>query len=213
MRNPALLLSLFLITASAQGAVTKLVIVPPSSVTLAGSSNVNKWRCVGKTLSGTFELPAERTAIVAEAESMERNGGSGMIDKELSRRSRFELQIPIGTLSCGNPIMDSDLRRTLRTEQFPKIGFRFDELLGALSYDAESQTWCAQIAGRITLAGAARSSVIVLRGTRSGTRIRLRATFPARMTEFGLKPPTALFGAIKANDALAVSFDLLLEMR
>jgi hypothetical protein len=32
------------------------------------------------------------------------------------------------------------------------------------------------------------------------------------MTDFGVTPPTALFGAIRARDGLTVSFDLTLEM-
>ena len=44
-------------------------------------------------------------------------------------------------------------------------------------------------------------------------RFRLRARLPLRMTDFGVTPPTALFGMVKAKDDLVVTFDLYLQGR
>jgi hypothetical protein len=33
------------------------------------------------------------------------------------------------------------------------------------------------------------------------------------MTDFGVTPPTALFGAVRARNSLTVHFDLVLEIR
>jgi hypothetical protein len=47
----------------------------------------------------------------------------------------------------------------------------------------------------------------------SPTRFRIRAELPLKMTDFGVTPPTALFGAVRAHDALEVRFDLTLEVQ
>lgn len=215
MRAASLCLSLvvaFTAMATAAAGSTSLRIVSPSSVTLTGSSNVNKWRCVGRTLSGDFQLPAAQEEVRREAEKLERSGGKLAIDQEVSSRSRLELVIPIQQLDCRNPIMESDLRRTLKAKKFPNIEFAFDHLTDPLVYDCASNAYHARIAGTISLAGASRQLIVLLHGSRFEDRIRLRATIPTSMTAFGLQPPTALFGKIRANDALTVSFDLLLEM-
>ena len=46
----------------------------------------------------------------------------------------------------------------------------------------------------------------------SRTTFRVRAELPLRMTDFGIKPPSALFGAIRAKNSLTVRFDLTLNV-
>lgn len=43
--------------------------------------------------------------------------------------------------------------------------------------------------------------------TASGV-VRATGTVPFRMTDFGIKPPTAFFGLLKARDDVTVRFDL-----
>ena len=43
-------------------------------------------------------------------------------------------------------------------------------------------------------------------------RFRLRGGLPLRMTDFGIQPPVALFGLIRARDELWVSVDLNVEL-
>ena len=38
-------------------------------------------------------------------------------------------------------------------------------------------------------------------------RFRIRAEMPVRMTDFGITPPTALFGIVKARNELTVRFE------
>jgi hypothetical protein len=42
---------------------------------------------------------------------------------------------------------------------------------------------------------------------------RVAGEMPVRMTQFGVVPPHAMFGMIRAADRLTVRFDLFLEVR
>jgi hypothetical protein len=62
------------------------------------------------------------------------------------------------------------------------------------------------------LAGSSREvEVLVIAERLTRDRFRIRAELPLRMTDFGIQPPTALFGMVKAKDELLVRFDLTLK--
>jgi hypothetical protein len=175
---------------------TRLVAANPSRLVLEGSSNVAAWRCSGTTLEGGMEVAASLSEI----------GDIG----EWIASPTFRLRIPVTTLRCGNGRMERDMYRALRSQSHPSIDFRFVHLAGTVREGANG-TYHAKIAGVVSLAGATRNVVVDVEAKRiAPDRIRLRAKLPLRMTDFCITPPTALFGAIKANDDLVVHFDLVL---
>jgi polyisoprenoid-binding protein YceI len=126
---------------------------------------------------------------------------------------RFDIEIPIGTLRCsGGKPMERDLQSALKAANFPAIRFHFRELRGAVSHDIDSNTYRARVGGEISIAGAARPLELTATAQRlSRDRFRVRADIPLRMTDFGIAPPRALFGMVRAADDLNVQFDLILE--
>lgn len=192
-----LLLSLLLLTApfAFAGPTTRLVAGSESRLVLEGSSNLAAWRCSGTTLDGQMEVAAP----LASAEDV------------MQAVSEFTLRVPIATLRCGNRQMERDMNRALRADAYPSIEFAFTDLVGAVQRNA-SGTFAARIQGVLSLAGTRRTITLDVDVERlSGGRYLLRARMPLRMTDFRITPPTALFGMIKANDALTVHFDLMLE--
>ncbi len=124
----------------------------------------------------------------------------------------FQMRVPVNTLRCGNGRMERDMYRALRSEAYPAIEFRFQELIGGVNHDIDAGRYHAKIAGVLSLAGQSRRiAVDVVPQRVDRQRFRLRATLPLRMTDFRITPPTALFGAVKAKDELMVQFDLLLQ--
>ena len=70
-----------------------------------------------------------------------------------------------------------------------------------------------RVEGEITLAGTSRPVTIDVTATQlAPNRFRLRGGLPLRMTDFGIQPPVALFGLIRARDELWVSVDLNVEL-
>jgi polyisoprenoid-binding protein YceI len=175
---------------------TRFVSGTPSRLVLEGTSNVAAWRCSGTTLDGQMEVAAPLDRIDALMNGVE----------------EFTLRVPIATLRCGNKQMERDMNRALRSASYPAIEFEFAELVGAVRREGSAGCWKVRIHGVLALAGASRDVTIDVEAERiAGDRIILRARMPLRMTDFRITPPTALFGMIKAGDALTVQFDLVLQ--
>lgn len=183
-----------------------------SRLTLQGSSNVKDWRCSGTTLDGRMEVAAPLAQINNIIDRIE-DGDVARLDPRAASfpQPRFDLEVPVTSLRCGNRQMERDMYRALRSEANPVIEFRFDGLVGGVEHDIDAKNYRATVAGELSLAGTSRKvrvPVVAERVTRD--RFRLRARLALRMTDFGVTPPTALFGMVKARDDLVVTFDLYL---
>ena len=109
--------------------------------------------------------------------------------------------------------MESDMREALKADRHPQVAFTFRQLRGGVQHDLDSGLYHATIAGDLTLAGVTRTIDLQISAQRvSRTTFRVRAELPLRMTDFGIKPPSALFGAIRAKNSLTVRFDLTLNV-
>ncbi|MEO6259246.1 MAG: YceI family protein [Thermoanaerobaculia bacterium] len=194
---------------------THLAVGPRSALYLNGTSNVAAWRCTGRTVQGVMTVAAPISKINEVIDRVE----DGNIAAWMSNPSaghfpqpELALTIPINTLRCtGGRPMERDMNRALKAEQFPTIAFRFDGLRSGVNHDLDRREYRATVAGQLSLAGVERSisfETAVQRTSR--TQFRMTAEMPVRMSEFGIAPPTALFGMIKSADALSVRFDLVL---
>lgn len=83
---------------------------------------------------------------------------------------------------------------------------------GGIEHDIDTKTYEATIEGELSLAGTTRAIELRVEAQRvSRDLFRLRAVLPVKMTDFGIAPPKALFGMIRAANELDVQFNLLLQ--
>lgn len=206
-----LLLSILL--AGTAAASTRLVPVAPSRLVLHGSSNVAPWRCSGTALEGAMEVAVPLQQINTIIDRIE-DGDVARLDpaKASFPPPAFRLTIPVSTLRCGNRQMERDMAEALRADAHPSIEFRFRGLASGVTHDIDAGSYRATILGVLSLAGARREVAVEVEARRlAPNRFRLTARLPLRMTDFGIIPPTALFGMVKAKNDLAVDFDLILQ--
>jgi hypothetical protein len=212
------ILIVMLIFGSAQAAEpARFAAGASSEVVLEGSSNVTGWRCRGTSMDARMLVEASADHINAVIDRIE-DGNIGVWKSEPSRGRfpvpEFHLRVPVTSFRCGNRIMEGDMRRALKAGDHPRVEFIFRGLRGGLQHDLDSGLYHATIAGDLSLAGQTRAISVTVSAQRiSSTSFRIRAVLPLQMTDYGVTPPTALFGAIRASDRLTVSFDLTLEMK
>ena len=194
---------------------TSLFAAPASQLVLEGSSNVAPWRCKGTTLEGRMDVAAPLSRINHLIDRIEDGNIVPLIANPAAAKfpqPAFRLSVPVSGLRCGNAKMERDMYRSLKASDFPSIEFRFTGLVGGINHDIDGGKYHAKIAGVLSLAGASKNIRLDVEAERiNANRFRLKARLPLRMTDFRITPPTALFGAIKARDELAVRFDLVLQ--
>lgn len=194
---------------------TSLFAAPASQLVLEGSSNVAPWRCKGTSFDARMDVAAPLSRINHIIDRIEDGNIVPLTANPSSARfpqPAFRLRVPVSSLRCGNAKMERDMSRALRADEHPSIEFRFTELVGGVNHDIDGGTYHAKIAGVLSFAGVARNIHLDVDAQRiAPNRFRLRARLPLKMTDFRITPPTALFGAIRASDDLAVKFDLILQ--
>jgi hypothetical protein len=207
-----LLLSLTFASAAPAAGATRLVVLPTSQVWLDGRTNVSSWQCAGKGLAGELAVTAPRPELERQLLAWQRQapGTQLQLSTDGDWGSRMELQVPIGALGCGNRLMERDLQLALDAAAHPEIRYRLRHVREA-RYSPAGKVAAYQLVvdGELTLAGRTRPITLQVTAHRlSESRFRLRGGVAVRMTDFGVDPPEALMGMIRARDELWVSVDL-----
>ena len=173
-------------SASAQMALPEnLVLSSTSKVWFDGTSNVKSFSCAAKKLD--LDISGDADATPAK------------IVKSAS------LSIPVSQLDCKNGKMNEHMRNALKAEKNPNITWKLS------SYRVDGTA--VVMNGTLTIAG--KENPIELKGTGAATNgtITLKGTKVLKMTEFGVKPPSLMFGTMKVGDPVTVSFDLVLNQQ
>jgi len=170
-------------------AQTALTVQPESRVILHGRSNVNSWSCATSTFQTRFDVDSG-----ARVEGLEPR----------SKFVRLTVTLPVRSLDCGKRRMNEDMFRALKADSFPEIRYVLT------SYEADEQLPTADSVsvnsvGELTVAGRTRRVEIQVNGTRNDAGgLRGNGGVKLLMTDFGIKPPTAFFGAIRTKNSLEV---------
>jgi polyisoprenoid-binding protein YceI len=138
----------------------------------------------------------------------------GAVERHDHALPRFRLAMPVLSLRCGNRLMDKDVYRSLRASEHPAIVFELASLPGAVKHEVVGDSYRTAVNGDITVGGTRRRITFDVEGWRLGhDAFYLRARVPMRMTDFGVRPPTALFGLIRARDEIKAYFELRVRAR
>ena len=113
--------------------------------------------------------------------------------------------VRVADMRTGIGLRDHHMRNAMEADSFPLIRF---ELLGVTPGAARGDTVEVSCRGRLTLHGqtrdvAAPGSVVIGAGT-----VEFTATFPVDMTQYGIKPPTRFFGAVKVQPVVNLTAHL-----
>lgn len=206
MQNLPLML-LALAASVPHGEATAFRLEPPSHVMLAGSSNLRRWRCRTDSLDVQLDVDASLERINEAIDAFARDRATPAALPPV----RFVLRVPIGRFACGNALIERDMARALNAAQHPFIEFRLTGTEGPVTYEEAGGRHTGMVIGELSIAGVRRRAAIPLQAWRvDSDTFYFRAVVPLRMSDFSVKPPTALFGLIRARDEVTVYFDMRL---
>jgi len=182
-----------LATATAGQETARVAVAPESKLWIEGTSNLHGWTCKAEQLDAAIELDAAVAAQVSVAPP-----------KALKR---VEVKVPVRSLKCGHGAMDDNLYKALNADASPNISYimaTFEPAPGEAK-----DTFTLKTVGTLTIAGKENKLTMDVVATRLGDgTVKATGMVPVKMTDFGIKPPTAIFGRLKTGDEVKVNFEL-----
>jgi hypothetical protein len=165
------------------------VVSQNSSLSVNGSTNVNKFSCVIPSYDQTDTLTLNKSKM----------------DKGVVLSG--SLGLAISSFDCHNSAMTKQLQKTLEEKQFPVLHIRFLSLnkLPELASKPESITGLVEI----ELAGVSKRFEVNYQISQDDQKvIHLLGSRDINFSDFNLIPPRKLGGMIKTKDQLSVNFRL-----
>jgi polyisoprenoid-binding protein YceI len=165
-----------------------LTFVRGGTITIAGTSNVHGWTCTTNQFTGSANgAPAV-------------GGMTGL--------SALTVTVPVAQIDCDNGTMNSKLREALRASAAPNIRF----VLGNATVSTpRNNRFTVTTSGQLTIAGQTRPVQFTAQGQAlANNRYRFTGSVPVTMSQFGIRPPTAMMGTMRVGDRVTVSYDVTL---
>ena len=163
-----------------------------SKLSINGKSNVNDFRCKSEhelqqdSLDFTYHFTADTINV-----------------------DGVSLFLEVSQFDCGKKAINRDFRSTLKYKEYPFIQITLNELVLEDSADLVPNT--AKVT--ISIAGVERKYDVPLHAFSSmEDRVIVGGSKTLYMTDFGLTPPSPLFGLVQVSDELDIVFDLVIRL-
>jgi polyisoprenoid-binding protein YceI len=156
------------------------------TIIIHGTSNLRDWQDTVEKVTG------EMVAKLNE---------DGSVDLNI-----IHIKMEVGSIKSDmGAVMDSKTFEALRGKTHPDIIFVLDapKKLTQVSPGENGLS----VDGNLTLAGITRPVIMQVRSFTLGEgKLEFEGLQQIKMTDYGVKPPTALFGILKANPAITITF-------
>jgi polyisoprenoid-binding protein YceI len=168
--------------------------VNTARVTIAGTSNVHDY--TASTSQAKVTRVQIGTATPGEMfwEEAQKPGGL----------AAFDITIPAETLKSTKDGLDKNMYKALKTKEHPEITFHLSRLEGAAD--------ALQATGTLRVAGVEREISFPVKTTRKGSMLGVSGVANVLMTDYGIAPPKAMMGMVKADPKIKVTFELVLAV-
>lgn len=158
-----------------------------SRLSLEGTSTLHSYesRATRLELSLTTEKPLPEAVAAGQA-------------------ARMTVRVPVAGLKSPHSGLDKNLRKALKAGEFPDIVF----VLSDYRVEGAAGAEAVVARGELSVAGAARPVELNARLSWKRDSAVVDGKQPLLMSEFGVKPPSMMLGAIKTDDKIVVKYHL-----
>lgn len=175
----------------AQPTATPLTITS-ATVSLAGTSNVHDYTASTSDVRLTRVVLGQSVPGAVSWDEVQ--SSAGLVG--------FDVTIAAATLTCPRDGVDKNMHKALKVEQHPAITFSLKRLDGAPG--------AVTATGLLRIAGVEREVTLPLTTTPKGDTLAVTGGIDVLMPDYGIKPPTAMLGVVRASPKVRVTFDLVL---
>ena len=173
------------LTFSVAQAQTYKTVSKISGVKIEGTSSIHAWESTSNQVNGELVLTETK------------NG------KQIHS---LIFRVPVKSIKSGKGLMDSKTYDAFDNNKNPLITF---QLTDVSQFKMTGKDVDAMLTGTLNMAGFTnkiniKSSGVIL----SDGSMQFKGSVPLKMSDFKMKPPTAMMGALKTGDAVTVKFDV-----
>ena len=170
---------------------------PSSRLWLEGTATIGDFTCSTARMEGMAVL---QEIHVEKYDSL----------YSVSVHNEVRVSMCVRSFDCGNHAMNEDMYEAMKSDSFPTIEFELiDATLASDTGSADSVRDINTI-GKLTIAGITKTVPMSIAIKQSSPeRFTITGSKALSMTDFGITPPTALWGIIKTKDRLTVNFQLI----
>ncbi|HEX6086686.1 MAG TPA: YceI family protein [Thermoanaerobaculia bacterium] len=134
---------------------------------------------------------------------------SARISGTIDAPAKAVVVIPVASLKSEHAKMDKLMAEALKAKEHPEIRY---EMTSATPAQPGGDAFVMKTQGKLTIAGVTRDVAFDVQGSRNPDgKYTLVGQAPIRMTQYGIKPPTAMMGTIKTGDDVKVTFRWVVE--
>lgn len=156
-----------------------------------GTSNVRDWDADVNTVNATFVLSmfdlSDLTSLTAD------------------HFKTMELSIPVEDIESDSGRLTRNLQDYLEVDDHPLITFKMNGI-ESVSVDGDSAKITAN--GVINAAGVDHETTMNVTATVNNGKVTFSGIQELLMTDFGIDPPTAMLGSIRARDEISIIYSL-----
>ena len=180
--------------AAAGAQAARPLAIDTARVTITGTSNIHAYTASTTTVRVTRAVLGTGVAGAAFWDALVKPGAL----------EAFDVAIPAAQLTSPKEGLDKNMHKALKVQEHADITFR----LTALEPGANAGTLKAR--GLLRIAGVERDVVLDLTTERHEGTLRVKGKLNLLMTDYGIKPPTAMLGMLKTDPKVTVTFETVL---
>ncbi|HVZ87854.1 MAG TPA: YceI family protein [Polyangia bacterium] len=185
------------------GRALSLVVAPGASLELDGDSSLHRYSAKAHGIEAGIGVDTDHVPTAAQASDLEDLVRGHFI-------KTFHLFVPVDKLSSGDKGLDTNMRKALKGDRYKQIRFQMDSY-DVLGSPAGTMPLTVTLHGRLSLAGVERKIDVTAAGVRVREGLAISGSKDLLMTDYQIKPPTMMLGAIKTKDLITVKFSATLE--
>jgi polyisoprenoid-binding protein YceI len=162
-----------------------------------GDSTLHKFRLDAKELQ--IEVGTPEATAGQKVDELAAAGGIKTLD----------VRVAVRGLTSGESGLDDNMRSALKADRNHEIRFQMDSYQSSPGADASHLSLKLKV--RLLIAGVETPIELDAAAAREGAALHVTGAKQLLMTDYGVKPPTFMLGAMSCKDAVSIHFDLRLE--
>ncbi len=156
-----------------------------SEVSVKGTSSLHDWEMPAEEFEGSATVIIEDSNLVS-------------IDK-------IDFSVDVASIKSGKSMMDKKTKEAFDHKKNPEIVFDLSEITQITDTEIHAK-------GILKMAGASNPITLVGSYSISGSgALTIEGTKTIKMSDYKMKPPTALMGTIKTGDEVEVAFKVVYQ--